>query len=301
MKQILSLLVAVLLAVALAPPAVAQQTYTFKFNPPDGTKLVQTDNITITQQSSPTDKNTRTAQTKTRFVIKKVAAGFALAMTTMPGAGAAKKAQTLTLALDAKGSLKSIQELPAMRKEMLAKVTPATRQKGFDEKYVEKVLATLTAQHKAMCLQYYGLYVGKTVKVGDSWKDTTSISLDQGIAVTLRRSITFVGTVQKAGKTCLRVKYTVQADEKTLQAAVDKMMTQRDKLAKAEGQDPKKLPRILSMSIKEEGERIVDPATLLDYGETVTETRSQRVSMPGKGTLTATATQKKVSTVTFEK
>lgn len=293
-------LILALLAAALALPAAAQQQFTFKFNPPDGTKVTQTDDITITQQSSPTDKNTRTAQQKTTVAFHTIAKGFTMALTNVPAAGA-KKSETLTLVLDGGGNLQTIQELPALRKEMTAKLTPTTRKNGIDEKYVDKVLDRLVSQQKAMCKQYFGLYAGKTVKVGDVWKDSTDIDIDQSVSVTVRRTITFAGTVQKAGKTCLRVKYSVVADEKTLQAAVNKMMAARDKLAKAQGEDPKKLPRIIDMSMKEEGERIVDPTVMLDYGETVTATRTQRVSMPGKGTMTATVTQKKVSTMTYGK
>lgn len=287
-------------AFAVAQPARAQQ-YTFTFNPPDGTQVLQTNALTETQQSGPKDKTTHSASQQIRILFKKTDTGFTMTQTPLLEDGKPSKAKPQTLELDAKGNCVALQNMDELRKQMVAKITAKMREQGIDEKYVDKWLSAKVAEAKDQCQEYYGLYAGKTVKIGDVWKDTLTMDIDQGITAPVYRTITFAGTVQKDGKTCLRIKYSATADEKALQSAVNKLMAARDKQAKAQGQDPKKLPRIIGMSKTRVSERIVDPATMLDYGETTTIVITQRITMPGQGTITVTTTQKQVSTVKFEK
>jgi hypothetical protein len=288
-----------LLAMALALPARAQQAITIKFNPPSGTKVVQTDAITVSKQTGK-DKSSDSSEVMQRVEFKKIATGFEVTRTLLgPSGQTAPKAKPTTVLLDKNGNFTAIKDIDRIKKEMNAKLTDATRKKGLDEAYVQKLIDTQTAFEKKSWHEYAGKFAGKTVKIGQVWKETAASELIPGVSFTVRRTITFAGTVQKNGKNCIRIKYNTTADSASLKTAVAKYMTERDKLAKAQGKDPKTLPRTTGMSIKVESERIVDPATLLEYGETSTSTRTESTSIPGMGTVTTTAVQKKVTTYKY--
>ncbi|OPZ87036.1 MAG: hypothetical protein BWY76_00668 [bacterium ADurb.Bin429] len=282
----------------LARPTAAQ-TITFKFNPPHGTTVIQTDAISIVKQTG-TDKSTDSRESKMRVVFKKFGNIFQVTRTKLGPAGQiAPGTEPVSVKLDGKGNCLEVVDIEKKRKALLAKITPASREKGLDEKYVNEVVDAQIALQKKSWKEYAGKFAGKTVKIGQAWKESTSLELMPGISVTIKRTITFVGMAQKYGKNCVRIRYSTVADPASLKTAIAKIMAERDKVAKAQG-NTAKLPRVLGMTIKEERERLVDPATLLEYSDTVTSTRSEQVSIPGQGTITTSTVQKTVTTYKYE-
>jgi len=282
----------------LAGPAAAQ-TITFKFNPPNGTTVVQTDAISIVKQTG-TSKSTDARESKMRIVFKKFGNTFQVTRTKLGPAGQVPpNAESLTVKLDSNGKCLEVVGIKEKRAALLSKITPESRKKGLDEKYVDQVIDAQIALQKKSWAEYAGKFVGKTAKIGETWKESASLDLMPGVAVTIRRTITFAGMVQKGGKTCVRIRYSTVADPASLKTAIAKIMAERDKIAKAQG-NTANLPRVVGMTIKEERERVVDPATMLEYADTVTSTRSEQVSVPGQGTITTSTVQKTVTTYKYE-
>jgi hypothetical protein len=109
-----------------------------------------------------------------------------------------------------------------------------------------------------------GDFVGKTARVGEAWNGESEYALPNGKSIKSHTTIKFVGWRMVAGRRCLRIRYVYSSDASALSGLLDKMIgdiyrslqTKRPKLA------------IRGAQIQGAGERLMDPATMLIYGET---------------------------------
>jgi hypothetical protein len=296
------------LALGMVMPATAQVT--FRFNPPNNTQFVQTDTQTLTEKTTATPTRARTLEVKTKTVIKKTATGFTFTQTPISKTtiiGSKRTTETdddpaasapITLVLDANGKAVDVQGFEALKKKMIAHVNDESRKKGIDEKSIRAMFDRIVARQKAEWQQSVALYVGKTVKPGDAWKDATKPDAE-GIAYD--RVISFGPMKTVAGKKCIRVGYVINSNPASVRAALATLEKARAKaLAAQKGKTKAELPKFVSFSAREEGERYIDPATMLVYTETVTSTRTQVVDVPDKGKITVAAVEKKVTKYSFK-
>ncbi len=301
-------LVVLFVSLALAAPVGGQQV-TFRFNPPNGITFTQTDTQSMTRKATGEPSETQTQEQKTKTVIKKTAKGFTftqtpLAKTTVVGGKRTTVSDEnpagstpVTLVLDATGKALSVQGFEKLQQQMLARVTDETRKKGIDEKTVRATFVRLAERQKTEWGQAVSIYAGRTVKLGESWRDDTKPD-ENGIIY--KRVITFGGMKTIRGKNCIRISYVITSDPASVRTALAKIDAARTKALAAQKTKKTALPKFVSLSAREEGERYLDPNTMLAYGETVTGTRTQVVDMPGKGKITISAMEKKVTTYDFK-
>ncbi|MEI7646639.1 MAG: hypothetical protein WCJ55_20390, partial [Chloroflexales bacterium] len=284
------------LALGLLPATAA---VTFRFNPPTGTAFTQTDTQTLTQTTTGQPTQTQTLEVKTKTVIDQTATGFnftqtPLSKTTIVGSKRTTETDTdpvtsapITLVLDAGGKAVAVQGFGKLQQRMLDKVNDESRKQGFDEKAIRAMFARLTARQKAEWGQTISLYAGKTVSLNDRWADATKPD-EMGIVY---KRITSFGPMKTInGKSCIRIAYAVTSDAASVRAALAKQERARAKaIAAQKGKAAASAPKFLYFTATEQGERYVDPATMLTYVEHVMSSRTQVVNVPGKGKITIAA------------
>jgi hypothetical protein len=109
-----------------------------------------------------------------------------------------------------------------------------------------------------------GDFVGKTAKVGDVWNGESEYALSSGQKIKHKSTVKFMGWETVAGKRCLRVRYVYWSDASDLGDLVDKKIAEIYK--SLEMKSPR--PRAADVQFRGAGERLIDPSTMLIYGET---------------------------------
>ncbi|MHB9130097.1 MAG: DUF6263 family protein [Armatimonadota bacterium] len=283
-------------------PAPQPQQITFKFNPPNGATFIQTETATQTRVSGK-EKQTQTTVTKTRMVFKKTAKGYTLTQTPISSSitiggkttSAKKLNAPVTYVLAANGKVLTVSGFEKEAQAMGAKLPIKDKKKRSE--FVKGVIAGKTAQAKVLWETFVGKYIGKTVKVGDVWKETQKLPLVGAEPIPVHFTTTFVQRVAVNRHNCIRVVMTSVADDKALAAAVVKNKQGIEKLEKESAAKGKKfqLPTPVSLSMEDRSERVIDPATMLFYSESMTKTSKQVVDFPGEGKKTLTTIENTVT------
>jgi hypothetical protein len=292
-----------LCSLVLALPGWAQ-TVTFRFAPPDGTQYVETTTQTIAQQTGSNPPLTETTTLKTRVKFRKTAGGYTMTCTPLlrkrvvngkeqKSASDTIWAQlTLTYELDAAGTARTIHGYEAVPALVKAKYPPDVAAKLIAALNTKKLIA----QQMAEWNQRLGEYRGKAAKVGGGWTRQITSPLPSGLSAPMTVTAKFLGTVARDGVNCLRVALTQQGDPKALAKAMNTAL--RGKLTPAQAA---KLPTVTSLTVSGSGERLIDPATMLEHANTYTRTTVMRLTPATNGHLTVTTTEKRATTYAYEK
>lgn len=291
------------LAAAQAAPA---DSVTFKFNPANGLTVIQTDKDTDVQSSSTGDKRTRVEVSKMKVAFKKNAKGYTMALSllsnTMTENGkAAKNANldflkgiTMTYALDPAGRFITLTGLDPLRKKMELDMTGREVQEGKSK----KIIQALIKQRKNDWQQEFERFIGKTVKIGDVWRETKDVPFPLGGTLPVEKTLTFAGHVKVGARNCVRLRYAAETNDAKVKVLIDKAMARIREEAKKEKK--KDIPSLLSMKVKQARERVVDPATMMVYSESLTETRTTAMDIPGKGKVTMNIARTKMTTYEYK-
>lgn len=283
-------------------PVPQPQQITFKFTPGNGTTFVQTETTTQTREIGK-DKQSQTAVKKTRMVFKKTAKGYTLTQTpisaSMTAGGKTVSAKELggsvTYVLDANGKVLSVRGFEKEAQAMAAKLPVKDKKKRSD--FVKGVITGKTDQAKVLWQSYVGKYIGKSVKIGDVWKETQKLPIAGPDPIPVNFTTTFVQRVMVNAHNCIRVTTTSVPDDKALAASITKRKQELEKMEKEASAKGKKIqfPTPVSFSLDEQSERVIDPATMLFYSESMTKTSKQVVDVPSKGKMTMNMTETTVT------
>jgi hypothetical protein len=278
-------------AAGAAPP------FTFRFNPPDGTTYVQTLRTNKTTSLGTLGTRTDVIESRTKVVIAKSPRGYSLVArplsATMTRDGkkvdnpifSALSEVVTTYELNPHGQILAVLGFDTLLSKMKASLPPNAPQ-ALSSVFSEEALIT---KEKAEWNGRIGSFVGRKARIGDVWTSTDRYNLPTGGSIEFYSATKIAGKAKYRGRDCVRVQFAYNSDAGALKSFTGKILKDLARSMKAA------TVRLGagSASITGGGERLIDPATMLIYSETLTRTIKLPMVVPGQGTLPATVQEKR--------
>lgn len=278
---------AALLLASFPAPRAAAETVTFHFAPPDGTNYVQT-LITVREKhlEGVTDQTDR-SEAKTAVSIKRSGDEYLIAATplsnTMTRDGKAVQdpisallhGLSITHVIDANGQVKEIRGYETLA-ERMSKGLPPEIVKALAPLLNEK---TMVARETAEWNGRIGEFAGKTITIGEPTDTEVPFRLPSGESLKYYMRTTVRGLEPCPAGMCARIEMTYNSDASQLGKAVGKTIVN---LAAAAGKD---LPdtKVTQSDVSGSASRLIDPKTMLLYGEKLARSVTMQMTVPGKG------------------
>lgn len=269
----------------------AAETVAFRFEPPDGTRYVETVRVSRTRSGGGPGVTTDAVEWRRRIEIARTPEGYAV--TAMPLSGsrmrdgqsvedpalAAWLQTTLIYDLDAEGRLLRVQGCEGFAGRLHQSLVPTV---------AEAVAASITpealaAQETAAWNERIGWLVGRSAAIGEVVSETAALPLPDGGSAVYDVTIMPLEPVVSGTRQGVRVQvlYSAQAGP-ALAPAAEAIALVTDLLAT--GRSAVITGIYLSGSV----ERVVDPATLLPIEETATRLVTLPIEAPEGGRTTIT-------------
>lgn len=278
-------------AAALAG-AGAEEADVFRFDPPDGTTFTETSKtVQVADMESGQTPPRETVYTG-GVVIRKAESGHTVAATlisveTRVGAKQASdvaldalKGMALTYRIDAEGRMTDVEGVEDVRRRFGEAFPPdvvASVSKMLDK-------PVLLASEQADWRRRVGNLIGRPTRDGCAWLTTEEFSLPSGGMLTYYVAARVDRHIRTAGRDCVRVLYEYAMDPKDLSEFLGEA-------AEAVTGEQEAFTSESRMSGR--GYRIVDPTTLLCYGERLSRTVDMMMPVPGRGEMAVTLQQTK--------
>ncbi len=271
----------------------------FRFQPPDGTTYVESVDTTQVVDFGEGRTSARRSGLRTRITIQKEATGYTITSTLLSGQttsaldeadNAALKALEgvpLTYHIDGEARIASVsgikQATDKVRSALSADVAAIVSKALTDE----AVLAAARADWDRRVLNF----VGRPARPGDVWLAAEKFPLPSGEAVEFYSAMRVAKEEEAAGRECVRVESGYSRDARALS---DFLGNGAERLLS----DKATLPG--PSQVSGGGYRVVDPATLLCYGEELELEVKTTLALPDGGTLPLAIHQTKTYTYEYE-
>ncbi len=123
-------------------------------------------------------------------------------------------------------------------------------------------------------------YTGKTAKIGELWKSQEKMPAYSG-NLTVNMRTRFVERVSKGGHDCVLLRFHYATDPNAVKAEIKDAFN--DVMTMMNLPSSIKLPKIVAAELSGDGERVIDPETMLVYSETQTLSFTMVMDIPGMG------------------
>ena len=286
-----------LLAAALLLPAAAlAETVEFRFDPPDGTvRLVTHKRTRVTEMGS--RKDTDVSEGRERWIFGKTENGYtvrshilssSISRNGHPIASPMLTAMAgieVTYTIDGNGQIQSVEGYRALLGNVGKQFPPQLMQMLtplFDE-------GGLIRKDKADWQARIGGLAGKKAEIGETWMATEPFALPIGGSAEVHSATRLDGWTESEGRRCMRLRFAYHSDAAELAKLVGKMAgspggSAAESTAGNTEPDPAAVPQpASSLKIVGEGERVIDPATMIIYSEKIVRTLTMEADLPGKG------------------
>ena len=281
------------------------QEFEFRFNPPDSTAFLRTSKTTKVQSMDSLDTRTEVTEGTERVIITKTSGGYSVASTSISASMTRDgknvdnpflsllRGITVTYDLDADGQLLAVHGFENVITKM---------KETFPPEAVKSLAAVLNEdalinKEAAEWNGRIGGFIGRTAKIGDVWTSTDEFPLPTGEAITSYSATKFVEDVKCGSNDCVRIQFWYNSDAGALQGLVGEMASD---IAESAGA-PQLAPEISGASIIGEGERIIDPATMLIYSEKASRTMKMQMEAPGRGKVMVTSQEMREMSFDYNK
>lgn len=277
---------------------------TFRFNPPNGTTFVETVKTTRVKELGASAKQTDETLAKTRVTVKKTPDGYEIVgkpiSYTMTRDGtpvnnpvlAALQEIVVIYEVDRQGQLRAIkgydEAIKKIRASLPASVAASLSSLLSEEAMVNRAAAEWDGRISS--------FVGRRGRIGENGATTSQFDLPAGGAVTFYTATTLAEALKVGGRDCVRIRFAYNTDPAALQQTLGKTL---DELAKAIGDAAGKVPTVSGVEIVGSGERVIDPATMLIYSESLTRTIKMRMESPGQEAVWTTMQEKREYSFTY--
>ena len=277
-------------AVAASAAAGEDASPVFRFDPPDGTRYVESVDTTQVLDFGEGRTSARQSELRTQVTIEKEAAGYSATSTLVWGAttsaleeadNAALKALEgvpLTYHIDGEGRIASVSGIKEATDKVRAALpdnVAAIVSRALTEK---AVLAAARADWDRRVLNF----VGRPAGVGDAWLATEKFPLPSGEVVEFYSAMRVTKQEQVGGRDCVRVEYSYSRDPRALRGALgdsaDSLLAGKEPFAD-------------TSKVSGNGYRVVDPETLLCYGEELERELKTTLPLPDGESLPVTIHQ----------
>ena len=181
---------------------------------------------------------------------------------------------TVTYELDVDGELVEISGLEGLFEEFIASL-PAELPPNIAEMVNEEAFRNKTVQEWQGRI---GQFVGADVEIGELWASVDEMPLPTGESMAFYSLTKFAEQVKFDDADCVRIQFSYNTDADELKEFMGELW---ENLADMVGSED--LPSVSDAKIVGEGERIIDPTTMLIYLETGRRTWKTTVDIPGRG------------------
>ena len=286
-------------AVAASAAAGEEASPVFRFEPPDGTSYVESVDTTQVLDFGEGRTSARQSELRTQVTVEKETAGYSINSTLVSGGttsaleeadNAALKALEgvpLTYHIDGEAriaSVSGIREATDKVRAALPANVAAIVSKALTE---EAVLATSRADWDRRVLNF----IGRPAGVGDAWVATEKFPLPSGEVVEFYSAMRVAESEQVGGRDCVRVEYRYSRDPRALRGALgdsaDSLLSGKEPFAD-------------TSAVSGSGYRVVDPETLLCYGEELEREVNTTLPLPDGESLDVTIHQTKAYRYQYE-
>ena len=266
----------------------AAETISFRFAPPDGTNYVQT-LVTVRERDlEGMQKQVDRSEAQTAFSIKHDGAGYRIAATPMSlrltrndqvvqdPVSSLLQGMVVTYVIDRDGHLKELRGYETLAEKMQATLPPEIA-KALAPLLNEK---TLVARETAEYNGRIGDFAGKEFTVGESTDSEVLYGLPNGKSLKYYMRTTVKGLEACPPGRCARIEVSYNSDASALGKSV---VDATAGLVKAAPGGDAALPTSVSSKVSGSASRLIDPNTMLLYGEKLSRSVSMLLDVPGKG------------------
>lgn len=295
-----SLIVLIFLLIAcccgIVTSATAQEIH-FRFNPPDDfPAYISTYKNTQITDMGALGKRTRVSEAKAKVTIDKTPGGYSVTFIpisfTMTQDGKRREdpilsfIQNITVIyeLDVDGQLVKIRGFEGIIEKLKASLPtglpPTVATLLSEETFINRTTQEWDAR--------IGSYVGMDAEIGDVWAGVEETPTPMGETMTFYSVTKLAEQVKFDDVDCVRLEFSFNSDAEELKNFMGDMWEDL-----AEMTDMEAVPNLSSTKIAGKGERIIDPATMLIYSETVERTTKMMMAIPGRGEVEVTSVDKR--------
>ena len=276
--------------------AMAQEIH-FRFNPPDDFPgYVSTYKNTQISDMGALGKRTRISEGKQKVTIDKTPGGYSVTFMpisiTMTQDGKPIEdpilsfIQNITVIyeLDVDGQLVKIRGFEGIIEKLKASLPgglpPTIATLLSEETFINRATQEWDAR--------IGSYVGMEAEIGDVWAGVEETPLPMGGTMTFYSVTKLAERVKFDDVDCVRLEFSFNSDAEELKDFMGDMWEDHAKMA-----DMEAAPSVSNTKIAGKGERIIDPATMLIYSETVERTMKMMMAVPGRGEVEMSSVDKR--------
>ncbi len=280
----------------IAVSATAQEIH-FRFNPPDDfPAYVSTYKNTQISVMGALGKRTRVSEVKTKVTIDKTPGGYSVTSmpisVTMTQDGKPVEDPilsflqniTVTYELDADGQLVKIRgfegTIEKLKASLPAGLPPTVAALLSEETFINGATQEWDAR--------IGSYVGVDAEIGDVWAGVEETPTAMGGTMAFYSVTKLAEQVKFDDVNCVRLEFSFDSDAEELKNLMGDMWEELAEMA-----DMEAAPSVSNTQIAGKGERIIDPATMLIYSETVERTMKMMMTVPGQGEVEMTSVDKR--------
>jgi len=271
--------------------------FRFRFNSPDDTTFIQTLRTAKVNIMGESEKQTRIIEIQSSTSIEKTNDGYSL-ITTPVSAKLTQDGERIDdpifsslqdvvviYKLNPKGQLLAIYGYESLLKKMKERF-PSPKYKAISNVLNNEAIIN---REKADWNGRIGSFVGKKFRLGDVWQSTDSFDLPSGETVIFYSAIRFAEQTSFEGHDCIRIKFANNSSDKALKDFIGKVSN-----SVSESLDvPYEKQEMPYLTISGEGERLIDPATMLIYSETMERIVTTSMETPEKERVKFTTKEKK--------
>ena len=276
--------------------AMAQEVH-FRFDPPDDfPAYVSTYKNTQISEMGALGKRTRVSEVKTKVTIDKTPGGYSV--TSMPMSVTMTQDGklvedpilsflqniTVTYELDADGKLIKIRgfegTIEKLKASLPAGLPPTVAALLSEETFINGATQEWDART--------GSYVGMAAEIGDVWAGVEETPTAMGGTMAFYSVTKLAEQVKFDDVDCVRLEFSFNSDAEELKNFMGDMWEDLAEMA-----DMEAAPSVSNTQIAGKGERIIDPATMLIYSETVERTMKMMMVVPGQGEVEVTSVDKR--------
>ncbi len=276
--------------------ATAQEVH-FRFNPPDDfpTYVSTYKNTQVTDMGA-LGKRTRVSEGKQKITIDKTPGGYSVIFIpisfTMTQDGKPREDPilsfiqniTVTYELDVDGQLIKIRgfegTIEKLKAALPGNLPPTVAAVLSEETFINRAAQEWDAR--------IGSYVGMDAEIGDVWTGVDETPLPMGGTMAFYSVTKFAEQVKFNDVDCVRLEFSFNTDAEELKNFMGDMWEDLAEMA-----DMEAAPSVSNTKIAGKGERIIDPATMLIYSETVERTIKMTMAVPGQGEVEMTSVDKR--------
>ena len=133
-----------------------------------------------------------------------------------------------------------------------------------------------------------GQFVGMDVDIGDVWAGVEQVPLPVGGTMAFYSATKIAEQVKFDGVDCVRIQFAFNTDAEELNDFMGVLWEDIAEMLETE-----EIPTVSGSEVVGEGERIIDPTTMLIYSETTNRTMKSSVDVPGQGTVEMVVVEKR--------